>query len=100
MLVYIVIIIVVDVIVVVVVVVAEVVVIVIIGFHRPPFTTKWDVSLLFIIYNLYLLSAALTPPLGQRLTLQRQTELVICWRVGRPCRGTWTGWVDGPRPMG
>ena len=24
--------------------------------------------------------------------------VLICWRVGRLCRGIWTGWIDGPRP--
>jgi len=23
---------------------------------------------------------------------------LICLRVGRLCRGIWTGWIDGPRP--
>jgi len=23
----------------------------------------------------------------------------ICLRVGRLCRGMWTGWIDGPRPV-
>jgi len=23
--------------------------------------------------------------------------VLICLRVGRLCRGTWTGWIDGPR---
>ena len=22
----------------------------------------------------------------------------VCSRVGKICRGTWTGWIDGPRP--
>lgn len=22
----------------------------------------------------------------------------ICWRLGRPCSGTWAGWIDGLRP--
>ncbi|KAK4822047.1 hypothetical protein QYF61_008856 [Mycteria americana] len=25
--------------------------------------------------------------------------VLICWRVGRLCRGTWTGWIDGLRPI-
>ncbi|KAK4807448.1 hypothetical protein QYF61_001999 [Mycteria americana] len=24
---------------------------------------------------------------------------VDCWRGGRLCRGTWTGWIHGPRPI-
>ncbi|GAB0179375.1 hypothetical protein GRJ2_000402800 [Grus japonensis] len=24
--------------------------------------------------------------------------VLICWRVGRLCRGIWTGWINGPRP--
>jgi len=24
--------------------------------------------------------------------------VLICSRVGRLCRGIWTGWIDGPRP--
>ncbi|GAB0179357.1 hypothetical protein GRJ2_000401000 [Grus japonensis] len=24
--------------------------------------------------------------------------VLICWRVGRLCRGIWTGWIDEPRP--
>ena len=24
--------------------------------------------------------------------------VLICLRVGRLCRGIWTGWIDGPRP--
>ena len=25
--------------------------------------------------------------------------VLICWRVGRLCRGIWTGWTDGLRPI-
>jgi len=24
--------------------------------------------------------------------------VLICWRVGRLCRGIWTDWIDGSRP--
>jgi len=26
-------------------------------------------------------------------------EVSICLRVGRLCRGIWTGWIDGLRPI-
>lgn len=26
--------------------------------------------------------------------------VLICWRTGRFCRGIWTGWIAGPRPVG
>lgn len=54
--------------------------------------------LLFDIFdNLKKASGALSVNLQ---TTPSWVGVLMCWRVGRLCRGIWMGWVDGPRLLG
>lgn len=37
-------------------------------------------------------------PLANSWTVPRWAGVLICWSVGRLCRGIWTGWMDWKRP--
>ena len=39
-----------------------------------------------------------TPSVSEEMT-RNWAGVSICSRVGRLCRGIWTGWIDGPRPV-